>query len=253
MPSSIGLHLESDASGVTWRRSIFDSSTEGFSVQPTSIADPTASVPPAPGRRVTKRRGETRQRMLSAAYEVFAEAGFGRTKPEMICERAGYTRGAFYSQFSSMNELFLILWAQRSQQLLADINAVLDAEPIAQIHDPREAVDHVLRAVPMDEKWFRINSEFNAHAQRDPELRRIVVAQEKENLAALLPAIETLLHRAGRTIIDRDELGQALAAVEDGTAIQCMMEPDRADLRERRAKLFLHVVLAYTAEVDSSR
>ncbi|MFE3193570.1 TetR/AcrR family transcriptional regulator [Nocardia sp. NPDC059240] len=216
----------------------------------TSAADPAATLAPAPPPRVTKRRAETRQRMLAAAYEVFAEEGFGRTKPEMICERAGYTRGAFYSQFSSMNELFLILWEQRSQQLLTDINAVLEAEPDTKIRDLRAAVDHALRAVPLDEKWFRINSEFNAHAQRDPELRRIVVAQEQENLTALMPAIETLLAHAGRRVVDRDELGQALAAVEDGTAIQCLMDPDEEKLRQRRAKLFVHVVLAYTVEIE---
>ena len=55
--------------------------------------------------RVTKRRAETRQRLLDAALLVFAEDGFGRVSVEDVCERAGYTRGAFYSNFSSLDEV----------------------------------------------------------------------------------------------------------------------------------------------------
>jgi AcrR family transcriptional regulator len=46
--------------------------------------------------RVTRRRAETRARLLDAAFGVFATRGFGRASIEEVCEAAGYTRGAFY-------------------------------------------------------------------------------------------------------------------------------------------------------------
>ncbi len=49
--------------------------------------------------RVTKRRAETRGRLMGAATTLFAEKGFGQVGIEQICEAAGYTRGAFYSNF----------------------------------------------------------------------------------------------------------------------------------------------------------
>ncbi|MDQ3789200.1 MAG: TetR/AcrR family transcriptional regulator, partial [Actinomycetota bacterium] len=49
----------------------------------------------------------TRARLLDAAEEVFAEHGFGRTTLEQIAERAGYTRGAVYANFTSKDDLFL--------------------------------------------------------------------------------------------------------------------------------------------------
>ncbi|MGX1777352.1 TetR/AcrR family transcriptional regulator [Nocardia brasiliensis] len=204
-----------------------------------------------PRRRVTKRRAETRERMLNAAYEVFAEEGFGKAKLDQICERAGYTRGAFYSQFTSMDEVFLMLWARHAQRMLDDIRAVLDAAPSAEVLDVRQTVEHALRAIPMDEKWFRIDIEFMAHAQRHPELRRIAVEQELTTTTAILPVIEALLHRVGRTVTDRETLGHALTAVHDGTAIQCMMEPDNESVRQRRIDLFTQVVLAYSAEIEA--
>ncbi|MFF2554576.1 TetR/AcrR family transcriptional regulator [Nocardia sp. NPDC058058] len=203
------------------------------------------SAPPA-GPRVTKRRGETRRRMLDAAYEVLAEVGFGRSKPERICERAGYTRGAFYSQFNSMDELFLALWEEKAAQLLADVTAVLDREPVTDIREVRRMVDHVLDAIPMDEKWFRITLEFAAHALRNPELRPVMVAREEAIIATLLPVVETLLERVGRKVTDREAFGQALVAVQDGTMTQCLMEPDKALIRERRADLFMRVVLSFS-------
>ncbi|MGA4788235.1 TetR/AcrR family transcriptional regulator [Nocardia sp. AB354] len=217
-----------------------------------TAAEASGSSARASGRRVTKRRAETRQRMLQAAYEVFAEQGLGRTKPEQICERAGYTRGAFYSQFGSMDELFLIMWAERSAQLLADVTAVLDREPVTDVRGVRQVVDHFLAAVPTDDKWFRISLEFTAHALRNPELRQVMVAREESIVAALLPVIETLLERVGRSVTDREPLGRALIAVHDGTMTQCLMEPgDPANL-ERRADLFLRVVLSYSVESDRS-
>ncbi|NUR25913.1 MAG: helix-turn-helix transcriptional regulator, partial [Catenulispora sp.] len=44
---------------------------------------------------MTKRRPQTLSRLLDAALEAFAATGFGGTRIEDVCERAGYTGGAF--------------------------------------------------------------------------------------------------------------------------------------------------------------
>lgn len=49
----------------------------------------------------TARRSRTRERLLDAAYEVFADTGVHTASVEQISEAAGFTRGAFYSNFSS--------------------------------------------------------------------------------------------------------------------------------------------------------
>lgn len=202
----------------------------------------------ATGRRVTKRRAETRQRLLDSAYEVFAEQGFGRTKPDHICERAGYTRGAFYSQFTSMDELFLAMWEQQSAQLLSDVTAMLREDPGTDVREVREVVEHFLRAVPLDDKWQRISLEVTAHALRNPELRDRMVAREEAIIAALMPVVQTLLNRIGRTVTDPKALGRALIAVHDGTTVQVLMEPDSAEAQQLRVDLVLRVIMSYTRE-----
>ncbi|MBY8863945.1 TetR family transcriptional regulator [Nocardia sp. CA2R105] len=208
-----------------------------------------AAAPRTP--RVTKRRAETRQRLLDAAFEAFAQEGFGRCTVEQICERAGYTRGAFYSNFTSLEELFLAMWEQRSANMLRDLSAVLDE--VANVDDLHAGVERVLDAIPLEDKWFRITYEFTAHALRNPALRRVMAAREEAIVAALLPVLGALLDRAGRTVTDPDALGRALVAVHDGTATQCLLEPDSATAHAQRVDLFTHVALAYSRPHDTDR
>ena len=130
--------------------------------------------------RVTKRRGQTRSRLLAAAAGVFAEQGFGRATVEDVCERAGYTRAAFYSNFSSLDELFLALHTDRAAALIQAMeNAVTAAvaEPGAAGENsgpPLDAVvDRVITALPVSQDYHLLNIEFAVHALRHPERRRI--------------------------------------------------------------------------------
>ena len=66
-------------------------------------------VTDAVDREPTQRRERTRQRLMDAAAIEFATSGLDGTSVEAICERAGYTRGAFYSNFETKDELFLQL------------------------------------------------------------------------------------------------------------------------------------------------
>ena len=82
-----------------------------------------STPPPDPGR-VTGRRGRTRDRLLDAAVEVFAERGVGAATVELICERAGFTRGAFYSNFSTKEEL---LFAAAERDLRRALDRIEEA------------------------------------------------------------------------------------------------------------------------------
>lgn len=206
------------------------------------------------GKPPSRRRVRTRDRLLDAAYEVFAEEGFGRATVERVCERAGFTRGAFYSNFTSLDELFLAMWEQRSAAMREDLRAALDAlavdEPLDDPADLRAAVASLLAAVPVEEAWFRITAEFTAHALRTPDLRRVMAEREEAIVAALAPTVVAALHRAGRIVADPVALGQALVAVHDGTATQVLMEPGNRTVLGRRADLFCHVVLAYSTPIE---
>ena len=56
---------------------------------------------------ISARRSATRDRLVDAALGVFAEKGVVGASVEEISEAAGFTRGAFYSNFESKDELCL--------------------------------------------------------------------------------------------------------------------------------------------------
>jgi AcrR family transcriptional regulator len=210
-----------------------------------------------PGRpqaagRVTKRRLRTRQRLLDAASAVFADEGFGRSTVEQICERAGYTRGAFYSNFDSLEELFLAMWEQRSAQVLADITtaAAASAPPDTEV-TLGEATERILAAIPIDDRWYRITAEFSAHAMRNPELKKAMVAREDAIVGAIMPILADGMARIGLRITDRGALGRALVAVHDGTSVQVLMEPDNEDVKRTRVQLFLCVLENHSERAES--
>ncbi|WP_394432052.1 TetR/AcrR family transcriptional regulator [Streptomyces sp. SGAir0957] len=197
----------------------------------------------------TKRRARTRQRLLDAALDVFAEVGFGRSTVEQVCDRAGFTRGAFYSNFTSLDELFLALWEERSARMLGDVRRALAGIDPA---DPETAVRAAIAAAPVDDAWYRITAEFTAHALRNPGLRRVMAAREQAIRDAVLPVCVSALRRLGRRVTDERALGDALVAVHDGTAVQVLLQPDDDAVRARREALFGFVLDAYSTPMESA-
>ena len=201
------------------------------------------STPP----RVTKRRAETRARMIDAALSVFAEEGFGRATIEQVCERAGYTRGAFYSNFSSLEELFLAMWEHQSSTLIQRLSEMMAALPEG--HRSFELIlDALLDTVPIDDEWYRVSAEFTAHALRHPPLRRVMVKREEAIAGTLLPIFTELLRDVGREVSDPAGFASAVVAVHDGTMVQCLLDPGNPEPLRRRRDLFNAVILAYTEE-----
>ena len=205
----------------------------------------------APPKQATRRRGETRARLLGSAFEVFAQHGFGRATVEQICERAGFTRGAFYSNFTSLDELFLAMWEQNTEHLTRALRTALNAE----VRRPNSWAEleayarRLIDSVPVDDNWYRVSAEFTAHALRNPALKAVIAAREEAVLAALLPIVTEALTGAGRQAPDLPGLGRALVAVHDGTSVQCLMEPDDDEVRRGRTDLFIRVLLSYSEEI----
>lgn len=117
-------------------------------------------------------RENTRARLVAAAAEVFAESGLDGASVEAICERAGFTRGAFYSNFASKEELFFALVQWMSEQKMARVSArirELEVDGTPRL-EPAEIVTRVLATGSDDGPDVILMSEIRTHAMRDPRL-----------------------------------------------------------------------------------
>jgi TetR/AcrR family transcriptional regulator, transcriptional repressor of aconitase len=84
--------------------------------------------------RLTREESQarTRARLLAAARCRFAQDGYAATSVDRIAEEAGFSKGAFYSNFSSKNAIFLEVLEQHGSESLDGLLASLaDAADVA--------------------------------------------------------------------------------------------------------------------------
>ena len=60
----------------------------------------------------------TRARLLDAAQDLFRREGYATTSVDRIAEAAGYSKGAFYSNFEGKEAIFLAVLDAQSQESL---------------------------------------------------------------------------------------------------------------------------------------
>lgn len=176
--------------------------------------------------RVTKRRVRTRANLLDAAFRVFAAKGFGRVSIEEVCEAAGYSRGAFYSNFASLDELFFALYRQRADLIARQVaDALAGGGPDL---DVPASVDRVTEVLLLDLDWLLVKTDFLVHAARDPAVAKTLL----EHRARLRDAVADRLARArGHTALpavlgDADAAAHAVVAAYDGVTTQLLLDKD---------------------------
>ncbi|MFI6039464.1 TetR/AcrR family transcriptional regulator [Streptomyces sp. NPDC051315] len=177
--------------------------------------------------RVTRRRVRTRANLLDAAFEVFAAKGFGRVSIEEVCEAAGYSRGAFYSNFDSLDELFFALYRQRADLIARQVADALAGD--GPDLDVPASVDRVTEVLLLDLDWLLVKTDFLVHAARDPAVARTLL----EHRAKLRGAIADRLARArgGHTALPAvlggvEAAAHAVVAAYDGVTTQLLLDKD---------------------------
>jgi AcrR family transcriptional regulator len=200
--------------------------------------------------RVTRRRVRTRANLLRAAFSVFAAKGFGHVSIEEVCEAAGYSRGAFYSNFASLDELFFALYVERAELIAEQVSGALalDGPDL----DVPAAVDRVTEALLLDRDWLLVKTDFLVHAARDPDVARGLL----EHRARLRRAIADRLARArGHTALpavlgDADGAAHAVVAAYDGVTTQLLLDRDVVRARAWLKQLLTALLTDGGAEPD---
>ncbi|GAB20689.1 putative TetR family transcriptional regulator [Gordonia effusa NBRC 100432] len=205
-----------------------------------------ARMDPPVGDLAVRRKANTRQRLLDAALAVFAERGFGQATVQQVCAAADFTRGAFYSNFSSLDELYLEVWRRESDRIIERLKAAGDRVVANAKLSLDDAIAQIDAGLSQDMDWFRVSTEFTVLATRRPELWHVRDLSERAIMSALQTVVDGIVTRLGRQPNDLDELCSAVWAVHDGTLVQCVTKSDPATARHRRAKLLATVVTSYT-------
>ncbi|MFM0041016.1 TetR/AcrR family transcriptional regulator [Paraburkholderia sediminicola] len=125
----------------------------------------TVTKPPRLSREES--RLQTRAHLLAAAKRLFVERGFGATSLRDIAAEAGYTQGAFYSNFASKEELFVELMRERSKTQVTDIARAL-SDPSASADDILNALEVWAQTLDAEPEWSVLGVEFKLQGRRNP-------------------------------------------------------------------------------------
>ncbi|MFT4295942.1 MAG: TetR/AcrR family transcriptional regulator [Micropruina sp.] len=176
------------------------------------------------------RRRATRERLMDAATELFAERGVLAASVEEICERAGFTRGAFYSNFESKDELCLDVLRRKGEQHLAAMQAAIAVIPESPEQAGgterliRDAVAVFLEAQPKEVAELVAMMELRLHAVRTPELRAGWLAVHEGISSSVSGLLEIALERVGaRVAMPTPQVIELLGAVYENTVSMSLL------------------------------
>ncbi|SDS79740.1 TetR/AcrR family transcriptional regulator [Microlunatus soli] len=134
----------------------------------------TAASTPAPSAR----RAQTRDRLMAGAVGVFAERGIIGASVEEICEAAGFTRGAFYSNFTDKDDLVLAMVqrdAEDAREKVREISVTLVDNAAERGNQPGMLINLALSTmfgdVAKEPAEVLARHEMDLYAIRRPELR----------------------------------------------------------------------------------
>ncbi|WP_188079167.1 TetR/AcrR family transcriptional regulator [Actinotalea subterranea] len=162
---------------------------------------------PVPSRR----RANTRARLLEAAAEVFADKGLGAATVDDLAGAAGFTRGAFYSNFSTKEDLFFALFEALSARMVDSVRETVESAPDYDLG----LIGAVLeRLRPQARAWYIVQTEYLLLAMRNPEVGRQFAAHRNKFEGEFADVVMAALTRLGRRpTLPVEQLTEALASL----------------------------------------
>lgn len=214
---------------------------------------------PLPESAGTRRRENTRAKLVRASLDVFVEKGIDGATVDDLVKAAGFTRGAFYSSFSSKEEVFSALFDEVTDELLAIANSSV-AAAVADVDGADEAAilssndAGVMIAVfegirPFGRQWYLLYSDAIARSLRNEDLRAELAVQRermRDRIGALLTA--RLEVTGERALLPAEDLAQLLMGIFIDLLLREQME--QRDVTELAATTILGTLRAFIAPKD---
>jgi AcrR family transcriptional regulator len=158
---------------------------------------------------------------------MFVKKGLAATSVGDIAETAGYTRGAFYSNFDGKPALLLELVRRDHDRARVDLRAVMD-EGGTPAEVKARAIAYYIRHF-RDRDCFLLWVEAKLLAYRDTAFQERFNALRHEKVDQISAYIRTASDRDGRPLpLQADALALGLVSLREGMQFSRMCDPQRA-------------------------
>ena len=209
------------------------------------------------------RRQKTRERLMDAAFEVFSEVGIHAATVEMITERADFTRGAFYSNFDTKEELFLALAERGNNERLtllrasvANIDVILptllgNSGGKLSPHELGPIVASFLEQQGENRLWVLFQTELRLLAMREAEVGRMYLEQKHATDQEFGNIIVAAFEAVGLTpVLEPVELANVLMSTYESALQEAIMRGGEA-VQEQAHQLFMRRLLGQLGQLAS--
>jgi AcrR family transcriptional regulator len=177
-----------------------------------------------------EKQAKTRSALLRSAAKLICRKGITEASVDDVATGAGYTKGAFYANFKSKEEMFLVMLDERYAEELERLEAHLPGEG-APAEEVRESADDFLRFIRSDPEWPRLYFEFVVYAARNPDFREELATRNRAMRERIAQVIENWRRNWGDDIpVDPpfpfEDVAQMLFCMADGFLVAQLIEPD---------------------------
>ncbi|AWB92705.1 TetR/AcrR family transcriptional regulator [Aeromicrobium chenweiae] len=185
-------------------------------------------------RPPVRSREATRTRLLDAARTVLAREGIQGASVEHICDQAGFSRGAFYSNFSTKDDLVLALFDREREQMFEVLREAADPasfEGLGTLDAVGVIMDRFLLAQQHDREWYLVHAEFELRGVRDDAVGREFVAASRRVRADFETFMASSLEALGlRLTVDVSHAATILMGTYDSALRESLLEDRPIDL-----------------------
>jgi AcrR family transcriptional regulator len=184
--------------------------------------------------RQENRTAATRKRLLAAAARIFARDGFEAARLEDIASSAGYTRGAFYANFTDKEDLFFALLEYWVGERMRELNALLRQTSRNPHHQLRGLRDFYAEA-GKHRQLVLLSLEFTLYAIRHPAAHARLRRRRRRLRSCGTDLIRRLTPPLGHALPVRAAAASAaLGAFANGVFLEHIVDPKtvtQADVR----------------------
>jgi AcrR family transcriptional regulator len=185
-------------------------------------------------------REQTQQRLLDAAQSVIARKGLGAASVEDIVAAAGYTRGAFYSNFRSKGDLFIELLRREHRQANEEMAQLLQAD--LQPEQLEQRTGQMYAQLYRSNECFMNWTEARMLAVRDARFRAKLNALMLEKRDAVAAFIEQFTRRLGLPALTTPrELAMGFMGLLEGVKLFRLSSPDEMTTERAEGILALFI------------
>ena len=175
-----------------------------------------------------EKQAKTRSALLRSAARLICRKGITEASVEDVARDAGYTKGAFYANFKSKEEMFLVMLDEAYAEELERLESHLSgAEPVEEV---RASAEDFMRFVRADPEWPRLYFEFVVYAARNPEFRDELATRNRAMKERIGEVIRKWASEfSAEPPFPYEDIATMLFCLADGFLVQQLVEPDVDD------------------------